>query len=84
MVAGTIRGPSLARAIELFLRRPSPITNNAGDSDQWRFTLARMGVAIEDLPVFPSQSPASVERNLRQVANKLERYEKENAPKQEL
>ena len=72
------------RIRELFLSRPSPIMNNSGDADQWRFALARMGVAIEDLPVFPNQSPKSVERNLRQVANKLERYEQENAAEEEI
>ena len=53
------------RIRELFLRRPSPITSNAGDATQWRFALARMGVQIEDLPVFPNQSPQSVQRDLR-------------------
>lgn len=66
------------RIRELFLRRPSPIMNGSRDADQWRFALARMGVAIEDLPVFPNQPPKSVERNLRQVANKLKRYEQNN------
>ncbi len=81
-------GPQASAAVprirELFLSRPSPIINNSGDADQWRFALARMGVAMEDLPVFPNQSPKSVERNLRQVANKLERYEQETAPEQEI
>ena len=63
------------RIRELFLCRPSPILKNAGDADQWRFALARTGVAIEDLPVFPNQSPESVKRDLRQAAEKLERYE---------
>ena len=63
------------RIRELYLRRPSPIMSNAGDAGQWRFALARIGIAIEDLPVLPNQSPESVERNLRQVAKKLEQYE---------
>ena len=71
--------PQLPRIRELFLSRPSPIMNNSGDADQWRFALARMGVAIEDLPVFPNQSPQSFERDLRQVADKMRRYEQENA-----
>ncbi|WP_146462478.1 hypothetical protein [Rubripirellula tenax] len=71
------------RIRELFLRRPSPIMNSAGEADQWRFALARMGVAIEDLPVFPNQSPQSVERNLRQVANKIQKYEQEHASDEE-
>ncbi len=62
---------------ELYLRRPSPIMNNAGEADQWRFALARMGVALDDLPVFPNQSPQSVQRNIRQVSDKLSRYELE-------
>ena len=81
-------GPQAASATprirELFLRRPSPITKNAGDADRWRFALARMGVKIEDLPVFPNQSPKSVERNFRQVANKLKRYERTKAADEEL
>jgi hypothetical protein len=72
------------RIQQLFLSRPSPLMNNAGDADQWRFALARMGVALEDLPVFPSQSPESVERNLRRVANMLQRYEKDNATKEKI
>ncbi|QDT10784.1 hypothetical protein [Planctomycetes bacterium K23_9] len=71
------------RIRELFLSRPSPIMNSSGDADQWRFALARMGVAIEDLPVFPNQSPKSVERNLRQVSDKMRRYEQENATREE-
>ena len=63
------------RMRELFLRRPSPIMSNAGDAGQWRFALARIGIAIEDLPVLPNQSPESVERNLRRVAKKLKQYE---------
>jgi len=31
---------------ELFLRRPSPLMNNSGQADDWRFALARMGVKI--------------------------------------
>ncbi|QDT05106.1 hypothetical protein K227x_35050 [Rubripirellula lacrimiformis] len=72
------------RIRELFLSRPSPIMNNAGDADQWRFALARMGVALEDLPVFPNQSPKSVQRNLRQVSDKMRRYEQETTPEQEI
>ncbi|MGB7343845.1 MAG: hypothetical protein WBD20_06515 [Pirellulaceae bacterium] len=71
------------RIRELFLSRPSPIMNNSSDADQWRFALARMGVAIEDLPVLPNQSPKSVERNLRQVSDKMRRYEQENATREE-
>ncbi|TWU51980.1 hypothetical protein [Rubripirellula reticaptiva] len=81
-------GPQASAAVpriqELFLRRPSPIMNNAGDADQWRFVLARMGVSIEDLPIFPNQSPQSVERNLRQVADKLQRHDQENAKKEQI
>ena len=50
------RGASAAapRIRELFLRRPSPIMNNAKQATEWRFALARMGVAISDLPYFPN------------------------------
>jgi hypothetical protein len=71
------------RIHELFLRRPSPIMNNARDADEWRFALARMGVALKDLPVFPGQSPQSVEQNLRQVSSKLQRYEQDIASKEQ-
>ena len=67
------------RIRELFLCRPSPIMNNAKDADQWRFALARMEVAVEDLPVFPNQSRESVEQNARQVASKLQRFQQANA-----
>lgn len=62
---------------ELFLRRPSPLMNNSGDADDWRFALARMGVDIKDLPFFPSQSSAMVQRISDRVANRLRRYELE-------
>lgn len=71
------------RISELYLRRPSPIMNNASDADQWRFALARMGVALEDLPVFQNQSPQSVEKNRRRVADQLRRYELNRTPKDE-
>ena len=64
---------------ELFLRRPSPILNNSGDADQWQFALARMGVEIEALPVFPNQSPKSVQQDFRRVAEKLRRYNQNTA-----
>jgi hypothetical protein len=64
---------------ELFLRRPSPIMNNAGDADDWRFALVRMGVEIEELPVFPHQSPKTAERISRRLAEKVRRYNQENA-----
>lgn len=64
---------------ELYLLRPSPIMNNAGDADDWRFALARMGVKIEELPVFPNQSPKTVERIFRRVAEKVRRYNQGNA-----
>ncbi len=80
---GSHASSAAPRIHELFLRRPSPIMNNAGDADQWRFALARMGVAMEDLPVFPNQTPQSVERNLRQVADRLQRYERDIASKEE-
>ncbi|SMP60252.1 hypothetical protein SAMN06265222_106338 [Neorhodopirellula lusitana] len=72
------------RIQKLFLHRPSPIMNNAGEADDWRFALARMGVALKDLPVFANQSPKSVERNLRKVAGKMRRYEQDNATEEEI
>ena len=69
---------------KLFLQRPSPITKNAKDAAQWRFALARMGVAIEDLPVYPNQSPESVRRNSQKVAKMLKRYEQANTAQQKL
>ncbi|WP_442482196.1 hypothetical protein [Aeoliella sp. SH292] len=79
-------GPQASAAVprirELFLRRPSPIMDNAGDADAWRFALARMGVALEDMPVFPSQSPRTVEENQRRVAAQLRRYDLNHAPKE--
>ncbi|QDS94736.1 hypothetical protein FF011L_35170 [Roseimaritima multifibrata] len=72
------------RIRELFLIRPSPIMNSSSDAGQWRLALARMGVAIEDLPVLPNQSPPSADRNLRRVANKLERRKQAETPEQGL
>ena len=68
----------------LYLRRPSPIMHNAGDAGQWRFALARMGVALEDLPVFSGQSHQSVDQNLRRVAEQLRRYEQQNASQESI
>ena len=76
---GSHASDAAPRIKELFLQRPSPIMNNSKDAAQWRFALARMGVALEDLPVFANQSPETVERNLRQVITKLKRYERANA-----
>ncbi len=70
---------SSARIIELFLQRPSPILANAGDADDWRVALARMGVAIDDLPFFPNQSASSIERIQRRIAQRLQRQEQDNA-----
>jgi hypothetical protein len=81
-------GPQAAatapRIRELFLSRPSPIMNNAGDADEWRFALARMGVAVEDLPRLPNQSPASVEQNIRRVSDKLQRYRQHNPTRENI
>jgi hypothetical protein len=60
---------------ELFLSRPSRILHNWNDANQWRFALARMGLEIEELPMFPNQSPDMVDRIRRQVAEMLQRYE---------
>ncbi|MFK7818864.1 MAG: hypothetical protein AB8G99_09100, partial [Planctomycetaceae bacterium] len=75
-------GPSgsaiASRVSKLFLLRPSPLMSNAGQADEWRFALARTGVAIEDLPYFPNQSTKMVQRISHVVAQKLIRYEKEH------
>lgn len=62
---------------ELFLRRPSPLMSNAGDADDWRFALARMGMDVEDLPFFPTQSTDMAERISEKIAKRLQRYEQE-------
>lgn len=64
---------------ELFLRRPSPIINDSGDADDWRFALARMGVEIEQLPVFPTQSAQTAERIFQRVAERVRRYDQDHA-----
>ena len=74
-------GPSALNAAprvrELFLLRPSPLMNNSGEADEWRFALARMGVDEKDLPFFPNQSISTVQRISREVTQKLHRYEQE-------
>lgn len=74
-------GPSASefapRLRELFLQRPSPLMNDSGDADNWRFALLRMGVEIKDLPFFPSQSTEMVERISRQMVQRLSRYEQQ-------
>ncbi|MCC9642450.1 hypothetical protein LOC71_09205 [Rhodopirellula sp. JC740] len=73
-------GPQANTAVQpvtkLFLQRPSPILSNSGDANDWRFTLTRMGVPIEDLPMFPSHSQSTIDRIHRNVADKVRRYEK--------
>tara|TARA_R110002049_G_scaffold288423_1_gene470945 strand:+ start:131191 stop:132936 length:1746 start_codon:yes stop_codon:yes gene_type:complete len=81
---GSQSSAAAPRIRELFLRRPSPIMNNSGEANLWRFALARMGIALEDLPVFPGQSAQSVERNLRRVSDQLRRYEQNNAAEEEI
>lgn len=74
-------GPSASTAAprlrELFLQRPSPLMNNAGQADDWRFTLARLGVEIDDLPYFQGQSNAMVERISQSVKHRIRRYDQE-------
>jgi hypothetical protein len=54
--------------------------SNAGDANQWRFALARMGVNLRDLPMFPGQSPEMAEQIRRKVADMLQRYKHTSAP----
>jgi len=74
-------GPSASgfapQLCELFLRRPSPLMNDSGQADDWRFALARMGVDIKDLPFFSNQSSDMVQRISDKVAHRLRRYEQE-------
>ncbi|MCR9197648.1 MAG: hypothetical protein NXI04_03295 [Planctomycetaceae bacterium] len=74
-------GPSASEAVpelcELFLRRPSPLMNNSGDADDWRFALARMGMDVNELPFFPTQSPDTARRISGKIAKRLQRYEQE-------
>ena len=67
---------------ELFLRRPSPIMNNSKDADQWRFALARMGLEIHQLPMFPNQSLDDAKRIRSKVSKMLQRYEQDLAKKE--
>ncbi|XZE56187.1 hypothetical protein SH139x_002283 [Planctomycetaceae bacterium SH139] len=76
--------PLIETLADLGPDRALPIMNDAGDANEWRFTLARIGVAIEELPVLPTQSPQSVERNARKVANKLQRYNQDKASQEEI
>ncbi|MCA9201005.1 MAG: hypothetical protein KDA87_25875, partial [Planctomycetales bacterium] len=75
---GTTASAAVPKIQELYLRRPSPIMNNARDASEWRFALARMGVAAEDLPVFPGQSRDSIERNRQDVVDKIRRFDQAN------
>ncbi|MEM9365387.1 MAG: hypothetical protein AAGD07_05280 [Planctomycetota bacterium] len=71
---GPVAGELSPRIRQVFLQRPSPIMRTAGDADQWRFALARIGVAIDDLPFFPSQPASSIARMKRRTADQLSRY----------
>lgn len=68
------------RVREVFLERPSPILQNAGDAKMWRVALARMGVPLKALPMFPHQTGESAARIIRQVSDKLDRIRRERQP----
>jgi hypothetical protein len=79
--AGFLRlGPDAAAAAPrvkaVFLRRPSPITNNADDADEWRFALVRMNVAVEDL-FYPNQNQEMRERETIKIRQRLQREQNE-------
>ncbi|MEO1616192.1 MAG: hypothetical protein AAFV88_10105 [Planctomycetota bacterium] len=61
---GERAGEAVPRVRELFLLRPSPILSNAGDAQDWRISLLKMGVEIDDLPFFESQNEAMI-RNIK-------------------
>lgn len=65
--------------MNLFLQRPSPIMNNVGDASDWRFSLARMGVAIDDLPFFPNQSVSSVASGKNSIRQRMQRDKHERS-----
>lgn len=67
---------AVPRVRELFLQRPSPLMNNAGDADAWRMALLRMGVALNDLPFFPNQDARMQERIKRDVQRRLDTWQK--------
>ena len=49
--------------------------NTAGDADNWRFALARMGVPLDDLPFFPSQKTPETNRIKIRIQARLTKYE---------
>ena len=71
-----------AQIQELFLSRPSPIMQTSKDADQWRFALARMGLELDELPMFPTQSSDTANRIRSKVAMMLQRYEQDLAAKE--
>ena len=81
--AGFIRlGPAGSAAAprirELFLRRPSPIMNNANEAQEWRLALARIGVPISELPFFANQSATMIADMQQRVADRLRRYDEKH------
>jgi hypothetical protein len=70
-------GPDAAGAVprirELFLQRPSPILHNAQDAENWRVTLLRMGVEMDDLPFFLTQSEQDIRRIKSELRKRLQR-----------
>ncbi|MDZ7637084.1 MAG: hypothetical protein U5J83_02325 [Bryobacterales bacterium] len=76
---GPEAAPAIPRIRELFLMRPSPITHNSGDADSWRLALARMGVAIDDLPFYPNQGATMTAQIKKKIRSQLARYEREAA-----
>jgi hypothetical protein len=74
-------GPEAASAVprvrELFLLRPSPLRSDTDDAVNWLFTLARMGVAIENLPYLPGQGAQQRATIAQTIRKRLETYRKD-------
>ncbi len=72
-------GPQASAAVPavraLMVRRPSPVMHTSSDFDEWCFALARMGVALDDLPFFPDWKPSQIDRMKHRVRTQLDRYE---------
>ncbi|TWT80343.1 hypothetical protein CA13_17560 [Planctomycetes bacterium CA13] len=65
----------------LFEQKRSPITNSANDAFAWRVAMARMGLAIDELPYPPSWKEQSIAKMREKVSRRLADFDSDEFSK---
>lgn len=60
------------RIRSLIFQRERPIAHSYDDVQAWRLTLAKMGVALDDLPFFPQTNQNEIERIKSEIQERLQ------------